>query len=102
MITGFAAVIIIFTITGHSSAPVHPQRDPIQDPKGAPTPAPSPTPRPALSGGWTLIHAAMTKSEVQSLLGVPNLKSDRKWGYVGGGLVSFDAQGLVSGFTAPK
>ena len=95
---GVVAAIITFAMTGTPSPPVHPQREPRQDVKAIPTPSP----KPALSPGWNHLRATMTKAEVQSLLGVPNLKSNRKWGYVGGGLVSFDAQELVTSFTVPK
>lgn len=47
------------------------------------------------SGGWANLRAGMSKAEVTTLLGEPNIKTAGKWVYTMGGTVRFDDKGLL-------
>lgn len=45
--------------------------------------------------GWEQLRSNMTKDEVRSVLGEPNMKTDKKWVYTQQGTVTFGPKGIA-------
>jgi hypothetical protein len=51
---------------------------------------------------WQGLKTSMTKAQVASLLGEPQIKIATKWVYARGGTVTFSGDGLMIQYTQPK